>query len=165
LVESFQHQGLDARAQQTSASTPKIRVTSRLVFLDVTVLDKKGRPVVKGLTKDDFTITDNKKPQRIFSFEAPETHIVDANATDDNPAGKAPVTIFVLDLLNSKFEDFAYIRYMVHKYMTAQPAQMNSPAELMVLGNNSLGMVQGYTRSKADLIYALDHVLCYLTKR
>jgi VWFA-related protein len=101
-----------ARAQQAPSGAPTIRVTSRLVFLDVTVLDKKGRPVVKGLTKDDFTITDNKKPQRIFSFEAPETHVVDASATDDNPAGKAPVTIIVLDLLNSKFEDFAYIRYM-----------------------------------------------------
>jgi VWFA-related protein len=158
LLSLFGIKASTAQAQQTSASTPTIRVTSRLVFLDVTVLDKKGNPVVKGLTKDDLTITDNKKPQRIFSFEAPETHIVDANATDDNPAGKAPVTIFVLDLLNSKFEDFAYIRYMVRKYMTAQPAQMNSPAELMVLGNNSLEMVQGYTRSKADLLYALDHV-------
>jgi hypothetical protein len=42
--------------------------------------------VVKGLTKDDFTITDDKKAQRIFSFEAPETHVVDANSTDTNPA-------------------------------------------------------------------------------
>jgi hypothetical protein len=119
------------RAYQVPSNVPTIQVTSRLVFLDVTVLDKKGRPVVKGLTKDDFTITDNKKLQRIFSFGAPETHVEDANATDDYPAGKAPVTIFVLDLLNSKFEDFAYIRYMVHKYLAAQPAQMNSPAELM----------------------------------
>ena len=158
MLSLFSIKASTARAQQTPANTPTIRVTSRLVFLDVTVLDKKGRPVVKGLTKDDFTITDNKKPQRIFSFEAPETQVVDANATGDNPAGKAPVTIFVLDLLNSKFEDFAYIRYMVRKYLTAQPAQMNSPAELMVLGNNSLEMVQGYTRSKADLLYALDHV-------
>jgi VWFA-related protein len=158
MLSLFSIKALTAWAQQTPATTPTIRVTSRLVFLDVTVLDKKGRPVVKGLTRDDFTITDNNRPQRIFSFEAPETHVVDASATDDNPAGKAPVTIFVLDLLNSKFEDFAYIRYMVRKYLTAQPAQMNSPAELMVLGNNSLEMVQGYTRSKADLIYALDHV-------
>lgn len=146
------------RAYQVPSNVPTIQVTSRLVFLDVTVLDKKGRPVVKGISKDDFTITDNKKLQRIFSFEAPETHVEDTNATDDHTAGKAPVTIFVLDLLNSKFEDFAYIRYMVHKYLAAQPAQMNSPAELMVLGNNSLEMVQGYTRSKADLLYALDHV-------
>jgi VWFA-related protein len=145
-------------AQQTTADTPTIRVTSQLVFLDVTVLDKKGRPVVKRLTKNDFTITDNKKPQRIFSFEAPETHVVDTNATDDNPAGKAPVTIFVLDLLNSRFEDFAYIRYMVRKYLAAQTTRLNSPTELMVLGNNSLEMVQGYTRSKEDLLRALDHV-------
>lgn len=32
--------------------TPTLRVDSNLVFLDVTVLDKKGIPVVKGLTRD-----------------------------------------------------------------------------------------------------------------
>ena len=151
-------EGSMARAQQVSSDVPTIRVTSRLVFLDVTVLDKKGRPVVNGLTKDDFTITDNKKPQRIFSFEAPETHVVDANVPGDDSAENAPVTIFVLDLLNSKFEDFAYIRYMVRNYLAAQPPQLSSPAELMVLGNESLEMVQGYTRNRTDLLYALDHV-------
>jgi len=150
--------GLIAHAQQALSETPTIRVTSRLVFLDVTVLDKNGQPVVQGLTKDDFTITDDKKPQRIFSFEAPETHVVDANSAGDDRAGKAPVTIFVLDLLNSSFDDFAFIRYMVRKYLAAQPAQLNSPAELMVLKNDSLEMIQGYTRNKADLLYALDHV-------
>jgi hypothetical protein len=63
-----------AQAQQPSSGEPKIEVTSALVFLDVTVLDKKGHPVVSGLTQDDFTIKEDKKPQRIFSFEAPETH-------------------------------------------------------------------------------------------
>lgn len=146
-----------AQSSQRS-DVPTIRVTSGLVFLDVTVLDKKGRPVVKGLTKDDFLITENKKPQRIFSFEAPETHVVDVSAADDNLSGKAPVTIFVLDLLNSSFEDFAYIRYEVRKYLETQPARLSSPAELMVLGNQSLEMVQGYTRDKEDLLYTLDHV-------
>jgi VWFA-related protein len=162
LLSLFSINGVNACAQQPSADVPTLRVTSRLVFLDVTVLDKKGRPVVKGLTKDDFTITDDKKPQRIFSFEASETHVIDATATAANPAGKAPVTIFVLDLLNSNFADFAYIRYMVRKYLVAQPSQLASPAELMVLGNESLEMVQGYTRSRADLLYALDHVSAVL---
>jgi VWFA-related protein len=158
LLSSFCAQDSIAVAQQPSSEAPTIRVTSRLVYLDVTVLDKKKRPVVNGLTKDDFTITEDKKPQRIFSFEAPETHVVDANATDDDRSGKAPVTIFVLDVLNSSIEDFGYIRYMVHKYLAAQPAQLNSPAELMVLGNYSLDMVQGYTRNKADLLDALAHI-------
>jgi VWFA-related protein len=158
LLSLFGIQGSIARAQQPSSDAPTIRVTSRLVYLDITVLDKKGHPVVTGLTKDDFAITEDKKPQRIFSFEAPETHVVDANATDDDRTGQAPVNIFVLDLLDSSIEDFGYIRYMVHKYLASQPAQLKSPAELMVLGNSSLEMVQGYTRSKADLLDALAHI-------
>ncbi len=41
----------------------------------------------------------------------PQTHTVNAIDDDDNLHGKALVTIFVLDLLNSSFEDFAFIRY------------------------------------------------------
>jgi hypothetical protein len=43
-------------------------------------------------------------------------------------------------------------------YLKAQPDELASPAEMMVLGNDSLEMVQDYTRSKVDLLYALDHV-------
>ena len=158
LLTAIPVQKLTAQAQQGPSGAPTFRVSSNLVFLDVTVLDKVGRPVVKGLTKDDFIITEDKKPQRIFSFEAPETHVMGANAGDDNPDGRAPVTIFVLDRLNSSFDDFAFFRYSVRKFLAAQPAQLNSPAELMVVGNESLEMLQGYTRNKADLLYALDHL-------
>ena len=158
LLIGFEAQGAKAQAPPVGSDVPTIQVTSRLVFLDVTVLDRKGDPVVNGLTEDDFKITEDKKPQRIFSFEAPETHVADAGEADDNPAGKAPITIFVLDLLNSDFQDFAYIRYSMRKYLKARPPRLSSPAELMVLGNKSLEMVQGYTRSTADMLYALDHV-------
>jgi hypothetical protein len=36
-------QALKAQVQSGTSNTPTIRVTSRLVFLDVTVLDKKGQ--------------------------------------------------------------------------------------------------------------------------
>ena len=75
-----------AQSGPGSAGTPTIQVTSRLVFLDVTILDKLGRPVVSGLTKNDFTITEDKRPQRIFSFEAPQTHTLNT-AADENPDG------------------------------------------------------------------------------
>src|SRR5665213_1929570 len=144
--------------QSQPNDVPTIHVNSRLVFLDVTVLDAKGHPVVKGLTKDDFTITQDKKPQRIFSFEAPESHVVAVRTADDSLAGNAPVTIFVLDQLNSSFEQMAYIRYCVHKYLASEPSQLKAPAEVMVLGNESLEMVQGYTRSKQELLSAVDHL-------
>jgi len=74
------------RAQEPQPSgTPTVRVISALVFLDVTVLDKEGHPVVSGLTKDDFTITEDKVPQTIVSFEAPEVHVRRVGPEDANP--------------------------------------------------------------------------------
>jgi hypothetical protein len=78
-------------------------------------------------------LAENKKPQGIFSFEAPPVHTMGAAGRDDNPDGEAPVTIFVMDLLNSLFEDFAFIRYSVRNYLEAQPPQLTSPAEMMVI--------------------------------
>ncbi|WP_348269817.1 VWA domain-containing protein [Edaphobacter paludis] len=153
-----QSQSTPSQKQPAASDAPTLHVTSRLVFLDVTVLNAKGHPVVSGLTKDDFTITQDKKPQRIFSFEAPEAHVVTADAADDNPAGSAPVTIFVIDQLNSTFEQMAYIRYCVHKYLAKEPKQLKAPAEVMVMGNESLEMVQGYTRDKKELLSAVDHI-------
>jgi VWFA-related protein len=157
LPAVFPIQKAMAQGQQAPSNVPTFQVTSTLVFLDVTVLDKQGHPVVTGLAKDDFTITEDRKPQRIFSFEAPETHVV-GNAAGDNPDGNAPITIFVVDELNSSFEDFAFIRYSLRKFLQAQPAQLTSPAELLVVGDQSLEMLQGYTRSRADMLYALDHL-------
>ncbi|MDW5265585.1 MULTISPECIES: VWA domain-containing protein [Acidobacteriaceae] len=160
-VLSFQAaeaQSAASQNQPSASDVPTLHVTSRLVFLDVTVLDAKGHPVVKGLTQDDFSITQDKKPQKIFSFEAPDAHVAAGDAADDNPAGKAPVTIFVLDQLNSTFEQMAYIRYCVQQYLAKEPKQLKAPAEVMVLGNESLEMAQGYTRDKRELLSAVEHV-------
>jgi VWFA-related protein len=148
----------NAQGEQAPTNPPTIQVTSRLVFLDVTVLDKKGRPVVTGLTKDDFAITEDKRPQAIFSFAGPQEHLGTVVAGEDNPDEKAPLTIFVLDLLNSSFEDFAFIRYSFRKFLAAQPLLLSSPAEMMVIGNESLELIQGPTRNTHDLLYALDHL-------
>ena len=137
-----------------SADVLTLKTTSQLVFMDVTVVDRKGRPVVKGLTRDDFSITEDKTPQNIFSFEPPEAHL----STSIGGSEKAPQTIFVLDRLNSQFEDFAFINYSIKKYLSSRPKQLDSPSELMVLGNKSLELVQNYTTSRADLIYASDHI-------
>lgn len=148
--------------QQPPSNVPTFHVTSNLVVLDVTVVDKKGRPVVTGLKRDDFTITEDKKPEPIFSFELPETHVVGQNDDDDNPQGKAPITILVLDQLNSSFDDFARIRYETKRFLLAQKPELASPTELLVVGDDSLEMRQGYTRSRADLLDALNHLLTVL---
>src|SRR6185312_16359241 len=49
------------------AAQSVIHVDSREVVVDVTVTDGKGVPV-QGLTKDDFSVTDEGKPRTITSF-------------------------------------------------------------------------------------------------
>ncbi len=50
--------------------TPTFRASANLVIVTVFVRDAQGRPV-KGLTKDDFVVTENGKPQtlRVFEFQ------------------------------------------------------------------------------------------------
>ena len=55
-------------AQQPSASATTLKVYSRETIVDVTVTDAKGNPV-HGLTRDDFTVKEDGKPQAIKSFE------------------------------------------------------------------------------------------------
>ncbi len=140
----------DSGAQQTFG------VTSKLVFLDVTVLDKKGRPVTTGLTRDDFRITEDNRPQEIFSFETPQAHLADGH--DQSADAAVPLTILVLDQLNSSLQDFSYIRREAQNFLEGQPKELRSPAELMVVGNRSLELMQGWTRSRDDLLSALRQV-------
>jgi VWFA-related protein len=46
-----------------------LNVTSQMVLTNVTVRDKKTGAVVKGLTANDFTITEDGKAQKIASFD------------------------------------------------------------------------------------------------
>ena len=143
---------------QQNTAIPTFQSTTTLVFLDVTVVDKKGHVVTSGLTQDDFSITEDKRPQHIFSFEAPEAHASKKHATDDTPDGSAPTTIFLLDQLNSSLEDFSFLCDQMQKYLEAQPAHLAASAEFMLLGNRTLELLQGYTRSRDDLLFALKHV-------
>ncbi len=67
---------LSARAQEQAPApierredgTAVIRVESRLVTVAVNVVDSHGAPV-SGLTADDFSITEDGKPQKIAIFE------------------------------------------------------------------------------------------------
>jgi VWFA-related protein len=168
--------GSQAEANSKAEGVTVFRSTTTLVYLDVTVLDKKGHPVVTGLSKDDFSITEDGKPQRIFSFEAP----AGADDKDDGlaPAGRkdgsgdglaADVSaqglrteetqiIIVLDLLNTRFKDSAFVRDQTRKFLLEQPETLPQATELMVLGNSALKVLQGSTQSRGELLAALDHL-------
>ena len=65
--------GRSARAFDAGAQA-KISVTAEVVLLPVRVTDAEGQ-CVQGLTKDDFRVYDNGKPQRVTFFQHADTPV------------------------------------------------------------------------------------------
>ena len=61
--------------QQQPPAAPSFRTSVNLVLVDVVVRDRKGA-IVTGLTRDDFQLVEDGKPQQIltFAFEQIETN-------------------------------------------------------------------------------------------
>src|SRR5437762_13985249 len=81
---------------------PTIRVTTRMVLVDVVVTDKQGKPV-PGLRAEDFTLEEKGKTQKIATFtttsEAPSAEplppgIYSNRAQYRSPSG--PITVLLL---------------------------------------------------------------------
>jgi len=145
-------------SQSPSESTSALRVATRLVVLDVVVTDKKGNPVL-DLNKDDFVVEEDDDPQTIRTMERPSAHklpegnLVHSSA-DLGKIGESPVNILVLDELNTRFEDNAYSRYSLVKFLKAQPDVM-PPTTLLVANDKRFAVLHDYTQDRSLLIAAL----------
>jgi len=75
-----------ASPAQEPKTIPAFPSQAEAITADVVVLDKQARPV-RGLTKEDFTLLEDGKPQTIVGFEAREL-----KAPDGPPAPEADAT-------------------------------------------------------------------------
>jgi VWFA-related protein len=116
---------------QESSPTFRIQVERDLVQVRIVVRDSQGR-AVGNLTKDDFRLTDNGKPQVISHFaveipsaapspaEPPPSEVpVDEEEDDSKPAALPDRYIAVFfDDVHMKFEDISRTRAAAEKYLT-----------------------------------------------
>jgi len=143
-----------------------LRVTTRLVLVDVVVTDKDGRPVT-GLTRDDFVLLEEGQPQTIsaFSHESPgvradaqpEPPPLPAHVYTNRPEYRTPpgpLVILLLDSLNTPWHDLAYMRQQMLKYIRTQ-VKPDQRVAVMVLGNN-LMVLQDFTTDSRLLLAALE---------
>lgn len=114
----------DSEAQQEPAV---LRVTTRMVEVQVLVHDKQGKPV-SGLSKDDFVLTDRGQRQKItlFAVESNRTSPPPQSPLPANvfsnllPRGKTPATtatVVLFDKLNTRTEDQNYARRELVKFL------------------------------------------------
>ncbi len=60
---------LSASRQSSATQQPTFRAGTEIIQLDVSVLDKDRKPI-RNLTKADFTVLEDGKPQRVAAFSA-----------------------------------------------------------------------------------------------
>jgi VWFA-related protein len=155
-------------AQSTSAQTVGqeepaviIRQTVRRVIVDVMVRDSNGKPV-HGLTADDFSITEDKQPQRALSFDVydfdkpsisrgPNAPPLPPNVFENIPAApeRGPLYVLLLDLVNTEIDDQMTGRQQVLKFIRSKPAGTRFA---VFVTSDKLYLVHGFTDDK-NLLY------------
>ena len=150
--------------QPDTPGTYTLQVNAQAVVLDVVVTDKDGKPVY-NLTRDDFQIFEDKVPQTIRSLDSPEVHTsaakipINSTADLDKQEPSAPVTILVLDEVNTRFEDEIFARYSLKKFLDTQGDMLSQPTLFIAVDMNHFMMLHDYTTSKQEILTALDHHL------
>src|SRR5216684_759650 len=156
--------GAPTQAQpQAKQEPPVVRVTTRLVQVSVIVQDKKGEPVT-DLTRDDFTLLDQGQPQMVSTFSVeslrtlpaarPAPPNVFSNRFEQKTDTPTSVTVILLDGLNTRFEDMAYARDQIIKFLGQ--LQPQDRVALYTL-TTRLTVLHDFTSDATSLLRALEH--------
>src|SRR5215471_16732536 len=141
-----------------------IRINVQLVEINVVALDKTGEPVV-DLTKNDFEILDNGKPQevRFFALETksqpsvppvpPPEHVF-SNKTLGKVAIAPGVSVVLFDLLNTEFADQANSKQQLLSLMHKLPT--GERIGVYVLGRE-VSVLHDFTDDPRQLAAVLAH--------
>jgi VWFA-related protein len=151
-----------------------VRITSNLVQVDVTVTDKKGRPI-GNLQPEDFEILEDGRAQKItnFSFVSRAEEAPSSPApTKSDRSGKTvvapppPVILrpeqvtrtfaLVVDDLGLSFESMHFVRAALRKFVDEQM----QPGDLIAIIRTGAGVgaLQQFTSDKRLLYAAIERV-------
>jgi VWFA-related protein len=162
------------RAKPAPGGKGTIRSTVSLVEVDVQITNRDGKPV-KGLKQEQFSVTEDGKPQKISTFEYNDIEQVEtASKTDEAPVTvplgtvtspeeiKAVVRdhrmiVMLFDLTSLQVEDLLRSTRAAQKYLNEQM----TPADLVavVAFGNTLKVVANFTNDRELLRQAVDAVV------
>jgi VWFA-related protein len=160
-------------SQTAGEGTFTLKLNTNIVLTNVVVRDRKTGAVVKGLKASDFTIYEDKKPQKIISFDYQNVDEAAVLAEKSTAAGKATVAdllernfvaspkelkdhrliVLFFDLSSMQDEDIDRAVEAATKYVKTQM----QPADLVALVSMSTGLTmdQDFTSNKDALLRGL----------
>jgi len=142
-----------------------IRQNVRRVIVDVMVRDHNGKPV-HGLTEKDFSITEDKQPQRVLSFDVydfekasisrgPNAPALPPNVFLNVPAipERGPLYVILYDLVNMEMDDQMTARPQILKFIASKP---EGTRFAVFVNSDELYLAQGFTADRDELYASLD---------
>ena len=162
--------GAPGSQDRSANSTEILRVTTRMVLVDAVVTDSLGNPV-SGLKAADFEVRENGKVEQIRAFAERSPEILQresapsaspykmppglfTNITDFHPE-YGPLTILLIDSLNTPYFDQPYMREALIKYLQGIGSRHN--LMIFTLGRR-LGLIQNLNSDPQLLQEALKRI-------
>lgn len=145
---------------------PSLTITSREVLLDIVVTDQNHHPVT-GLTRADFTITEEKEPQILRHMEEHTTlsaaDVAKLKAAPPLPPNTftnfTPVvnsnayTVVLLDALNTPIQSQMYLREQLIGYL--KHMEPGTPIAIFQL-DTEMRLIQGFSTDPNVLLAAAE---------
>ena len=132
----------DSRGGEDSLLQPEdvVRVDTSLVVLDVAVTDASGSRYITGLTKDDFLVVEDDRPQEITTF------------TLGDDAVRLPRSVVLI--IDTSMSQVAYFEASIEaaKKLVSQLA----PTDRMAIVSADVKLIAAFTKDKGRLKSALD---------
>lgn len=157
----------NAAAQQSEESV--LQATTRLVQVRVVAHEHNGKPV-RDLTREDFILTDNGRPQpiRIFSMQMAEPMESPAGGTANPlvisnrtlPSAEKPlaVTVILLDALNiPRLDDFLYAKREVVRFLSS--LHPGDPVALYCINGPKVQVIHDFTDDSASVVQSARRLL------
>jgi VWFA-related protein len=163
LVGTAQSFG-QSKPGEGAPQVPTIKVHTKLVLIPAVVADAKGNRVT-DLKKEEFVVLEDGKRQEIELFDHVTTK-AEVMKPAEVPAGvftnalkRGPnrVTIFVLDLLNSKMEEQKEARKELFEFLS-KSIDVKEPVCLVAVDLQGAWLIHGFTTDPKVLAEALNHV-------
>ena len=132
-----------------------------VVLVDIIVTDNHANPI-SGLTKTDFHVLEEGKPQTIASLEEHKSGPVSraeaplaAGVFTNSPSvvSADSVNVLLIDGLNTSMQDQTFVHTQILKYLKSIPPGTQAAVFLLT---TRLRMLQGFTTDSSALLAAVD---------
>src|ERR1700677_831781 len=159
--------GQNVAPSDTDSPTTSLKLNVKTVLVDVVVTDKGGH-AVPGLTKDDFQMLEDGKPQTISFFE-PNFGATSEAADAATPPPLPPntftnvptvvpndsVNVLLMDALNTAEGDQSYVHKEMVRYLSTLPPRIRIAVFLL---SEKLRIIQGFTQDSTVLRAAINRL-------